>query len=127
MNRNAILPCFAVGCLALAGCTQTTVQTRSGQSTIVEQLIAWKPNCSYPGKPSVQLFGVSHGVVSLREGKSVIPNVPAAGKCAGRTIRATHVIYTPPIDYHGTVDITFKVTPTTVNKTFTETRRVKVQ
>ncbi len=100
-----------VASLAIPAYAQN-IAARPGQTVVVEQLIAWSPNCRAASRPQVRVFNPSRGRVEVRVGRSTIPNIREAGGCAGRTVDAYHVLYTAPGNYQGRVNLTFEVQPT---------------
>jgi hypothetical protein len=91
------------------------ISARPGETVVVEQLIAWSPDCRAASRPEVRIYNPARGRVSVKVGRSVIPNIRQAGSCAGRTVDAYHVLYTAPGNYQGRVNLSFDVRPTHMN------------
>lgn len=98
---------------AAADDLQLTRITTSGVDTLIAYERGWDGNCN-PVPVTVTFTKMpSHGIVSVVQGTSTIPDSTArhgsTGKCAGRTITGNQLMYRSEAGFYGSDSISYNV------------------
>lgn len=110
-----------------SGFAQTSTSTvRSGERAVIESLVSWDKNCQTVSYPKVVLRQVSKGTVYYQNADLVIPSTREAGRCAGKTVRGTNILYLAPEGFTGGAKVRITIKPAHINRTFTLTKDIRV-
>lgn len=119
----------AVVLLASAGIAFSATSSsivKSGQQSVIESLVSWDKNCRSVAYPRVTLRQVSPGTIYYQNTNLIIPSTREAGRCAGKVVRGTNILYKSPQGYVGRAKVRMQIRPAHINRTFTLNKDIRV-
>ncbi|MGH6762295.1 MAG: hypothetical protein ACRECW_11985 [Phyllobacterium sp.] len=120
---SAVMLCASAS-LAFSASSVSTV--KSGQQAVIESLVSWDSNCKSVAYPRVTLRRVSPGTIYYQNTNVVIPPTREAGRCAGKVVRGTNILYKSPKGYTGKAKVRMQIRPSHINRTFTLNKDIRV-